>query len=386
MTRVMNAAIWAGVLAWSSIVCGQTPFVVSPSSYIQQSPAVSNGVIVWQEYIEYNGQWDWDIYGVDVIHAPSQRIGIAAFEANQTHPSLWGTRAVWEDDFYGDTDIWISDFSDTQHITTYSLTPYLNNQSFPRIHGNTVVWQHQIADPDTHVLDWDIYAADITDPTNPFRYTVAAFTGDQQYPDVYRSMIVWQDNYWGDNDIAAADVWRRDAPESFSISTFTIDQTGPVTHGKYVIWQEDFGSGDIDLYGADISNPAHPVEFLICDAPGAQINAALSGHLVVWQDNRNGNWDIYGFNLITRQEFQITSDKNNQTYPAIDGLLVAYEDDRSGKSAIFAVQLEGASIANCTAPISGDTNGDCRVDMNDLAAIATNWLTCDLNPPQACRQ
>jgi len=68
----------------------------------------------------------------------------------------------------------------------------------------------------------------------------------------------------------------------------------------------------------------------------------------------------------------------------IDGLLVAYEDDRSGKSAIFAVQLEGSAIAYCTAPVSGDTNGDCRVDMSDLAAIASGWLTCNLDPVETC--
>jgi len=384
MRRVMNSTISIGLFVWSAIVWGQTPFVVSPSTNIQQWPAVSNGVIVWQEYVEYNGQWDWDIYGVDVINAPSELIGVAAFEANQTHPSLWGTYAVWEDDFYGDTDVWMSNISDTQNITTHSITPYLNNQSFPRIHGNTVAWQHQIADPDTQALDWDIYAADITDPENPLMYVVAAFTGDQQYPDIYRSLIVWQDNYWGDNDIAAADVWRRDEPEQYSISSLTIDQISPTTDGKYVIWQEDFGDGDFDLYGADTTNPEKPLEFLISDANGAQINAAVSGHLVVWQDNRNGNWDIYGFNLITRQEFQITSDKDNQTYPVIDGLLVAYEDDRSGKSAIFAVQLEGSAIAYCTAPVSGDTNGDCRVDMSDLAAIASGWLTCNLDPVETC--
>ncbi|MEN6309160.1 MAG: hypothetical protein ABFD91_15545 [Anaerohalosphaeraceae bacterium] len=386
MRRVMNLKGLVCALLWSATALGQTPFVVSPSTNMQQWPAVHNGVVIWQEYVQYNNQWDWDIYGVDVINAPSELIGVAAFEANQTHPSLWETCAAWEDDYYGDTDVWVSDFSDTLNITTHSISPYLNNQSFPRIHGNTVVWQHQIADPDTQVLDWDIYAADVTDPNNPLMYVVGAFSGDQQYPDIYRSTIVWQDNYWGDNDIAAADVWRRNEPEQHTLSSLTLDQTSPATDGKYVVWQEDFGAGDVDLYGADISNPDQPVELLISDAAGSQINASLSGHLVVWQDNRNGNWDIYGFNLITRQEFQITNDKDDQIHPAIDNELVVFEDDRSGMSAVYAVQLDGTAIADCTASVSGDANGDCRVDMSDLAAIASGWLTCGLEPIEACNK
>jgi beta propeller repeat protein len=355
---------------------GQPPFAVSPSSTAQQSPAVSGGVVVWQEYVKYNSLWDWDVYGVDVVNAPSVLIPVAAFEADQAHPSIWGTQVVWEDNSYNniDTDIWVSDISDVEDVTTLSIASYENNQSFPRIHGNTVVWQHEIADPDTQILDWDIYAADITDPAVPLVYPVASFTGDQQRPDIYRSFIVWQDNGWGDNDIIAADIWRRNDPEPYSISSWTTEQNSPAADGKYVVWQEDFGNGQIDLYGADISDPANPVEFLISDAPGAQSNPALSGQLVLWQDSRNGNWDIYGYNLVTRNTFQVTSDAYNQTHPAIDGKLAAFEDDRSGTAAVYAVWLDGPNTAYCPTPIAGDANGDCRVNMLDLADLAANWL------------
>lgn len=374
MKRVMSSAGVFCCILMSAIAGGQTPFAVWPSNNIQQRPSVSQGIIVWQEYVEYEGQWDWDIYGVDVVNAPSAVIGVASFEADQTHPSIWGTWVAWEDNFYTDNDVWVSNLSDIQNVTTHSITPYLNDQSFPRVHGNTVVWQHQIADPQTQILDWDIYAADITDATAPIVYPVAAFSGDQQRPDVYRHYIVWHDNYWGDNDIESADVWRRNVPESYSISALTTEQVNPATDGKYVVWQEDFGNGDIDLYGADISDPANPVEFLITDAFGAQSNPVLSGHLVIWQDNRSGNWDIYGYNLVGRFEFQITNDAFNQTNPAIDGLLVAYEDDRSAASKVYAVWLEGPDTAYCLFPVTGDSNGDCRVDLNDLAELAANWL------------
>ena len=167
MKRVIGAAGWICYVLMSTIAVGQTPFTVWPSSNIQQSPSVSEGVVVWQEYVEYDSQWDWDIYGVDVADAPSSMITVASIEADQTRPSIWKSWVVWEDNYYTDIDIWVSNISDVQNVTTHAITPYLNDQSYPRVHGNTVVWQHQIADPETQILDWDIYAADITDATAP---------------------------------------------------------------------------------------------------------------------------------------------------------------------------------------------------------------------------
>jgi len=152
----------AGV--FTAVCLGQTPFAVSSSGNLQQSPSVSNGIIVWQEYVEYGSQWDWDIYGVDVVNAPTLLILVATFDADQTQPSIWETWVAWQDNFYTDLDVWISNISDVGNITTQMITPYENDQSSPKVHGNTVVWQHQIADPDTQILDWDIYAADITEP------------------------------------------------------------------------------------------------------------------------------------------------------------------------------------------------------------------------------
>jgi len=38
----------------------------------------------------------------------------------------------------------------------------------------------------------------------------------------------------------------------------------------------------------------------------------------------------------------------------------------------------------CSSPLSADVNGDCVVDLADLAEIAGQWLQCNLNPQSAC--
>lgn len=372
----------AVILLCSAIGWGWTPFEVSPTTNRQERPSVSGEVVVWQEYIQFEGQWDWDIYGVDLANDPTGLIYVAYLDADQTRPSIWGTWVTWEDNFFGDLDVWVSDITDTENVLRYHVAitedDYEDDQAFPRVHGNTVVWQHVYVDAETQASDWDIRAADITDPAAPLIYTVASFVGDQQRPDVYRSRVVWQDNYYGENDILMADVWRRNAPSTSVVSALEIEQTRPATDGKYVVWREQIDAATDLLFGADVSNPEHPVEFLISDAPGLKDNPAISAPLVVWQDNRSGVSNLYGYNLITGQEFAITDDGWNQTRPAIDGTLVAYEDDRYGNPAIFAVRLDGPLTADCPAPPAGDVNGDCRVDLTDLAVIAADWLSSAL--------
>ena len=48
-------------------------------------------------------------------------------------------------------------------------------------------------------------------------------------------------------------------------------------------------------------------EFQITTDASSQRKPTIHGDVVVWQDFRNGNKDIYGYNLSTEAEFQITT-------------------------------------------------------------------------------
>lgn len=67
-------------------------------------------------------------------------------------------------------------------------------------------------------------------------------------------------------------------------------------------------------------------EFPITTNESDQRSPAIYGDIVVYEDNRNGNWDIYGYNLEKKEEFQITKDLEDQLNPAIYQDIVVYED------------------------------------------------------------
>lgn len=78
---------------------------------------------------------------------------------------------------------------------------------------------------------------------------------------------------------------------------------------------------------------------------------SISGSRIVWQDNRNGNWDIYLFDLNTKIERQITNDPASQTEPSISGNIIVWTDERNGNKDVYMMDL----ATNVTRPIASNT-------------------------------
>ncbi|MHC4106412.1 MAG: hypothetical protein ACYSR9_15840 [Planctomycetota bacterium] len=364
-------------------------FPVSPTNDEQEAPDIWGNIVVWQQFVTEYG--DYDIYIAD-INNPSEPAAFVIGDANdQTNPAVYEDIVVWQDyvvwEGSADWDIRAADIYDLNEPQIFAVSDIVDNNEYnPAIHGNTVVWE------DGQAGDLNIFGADITDLGNPAEFQIAAFEHDQQSPAIFRTTVVWQDNGFGDWDIYAADIWQRNKPVDAAVSYIEKDQQSPAIWGNIVVWQDNF-FGDWDIYAADISDfemlrlgdPNNVVEFAVAANEFSQTNPDIDGNIIVWQDNRNNNWDIFGYNLTTRKEFQITDDSYDQTNPAISGSVVVWQDNRNGNSEIYAVALDGPEVALCTVGMAGDINGDCKIDFEDFAVMASQWLECYLEPAEACR-
>ena len=106
----------------------------------------------------------------------------------------------------------------------------------------------------------------------------------------------------------------QEAKAEFPISTQIADQRLPAIDSNIVVWQ-DYRDGNGDIYGYDFDTET---EFAICTAIDDQDNPDIDGNIVVWGDSRDGNGDIYGYNLETETEFPICTDSNSQSHPTLD--------------------------------------------------------------------
>ncbi|MCD6394289.1 MAG: hypothetical protein J7M40_12375 [Planctomycetes bacterium] len=373
-------------------------FAVSPSLDNQEKPDVHGEKIVWQQLVEYEGVWAWDIYLTDLGAEPITATDITPWEYDQQCPAIYGNSVVWEDNTEADWDFLLTDITDPADPILHYVGYLSGNQRNPAISGNTVVWQDDswgafdIAGADVTAL---ISGADQETPEAAYFWVTALEALRQEQPAIYRNTVVWQDDYYNDDnhnwDILSADIWRQNNPIENVVSYTESDKEVPAVWGDIVVWREQ--DGDYwDIWAADISDVDWPIEFPVSVSQTvlSQTNPDVGDNLIVWQDKRNGNWDIYGYNLTTGQEFQITDNDADQKNPAVSGNLVVWQDNRDEYPDfpdiynIYAVELSGPEVARCDIKPAGDTNGDCRTDLRDLSTIGQTWLNCGLDIAEAC--
>ena len=108
----------------------------------------------------------------------------------------------------------------------------------------------------------------------------------------------------------------------------------PRIYGDKVVYQ-DLRNGDPDIYMYDISTKK---ETRITTTKSGYI-PDIYGNKIVWEDQRNSNYDIYMYDLSTKKETRITSNSSTSQSPAIYENSIVWSDDRTGNSEIYAYDL-----------------------------------------------
>ena len=90
---------------------------------------------------------------------------------------------------------------------------------------------------------------------------------------------------------------------------------------------------------------------------------AIYNNKIVWQDDRNGNWDIYIQDLSTKAQIH-TTNLSDQVRPDIYGNNVVWQDYRNGASDIY--------LQNLT------TKKQTRITVNNFEDYIEDYFPVDL--------
>ena len=262
---------------------------------------------------------------------------------------VYGTRILWADNRNNPPQSSIYDIYcyDLVADTEFPLFIHPANQVKPEIYGDRVVFEDYRDQASGGEGTINIYMYDFLSDT------VTQITSGDQYqytPSIYGNNIFWHD--LRDFDNAIYDIYRYDLLSSTKFQILApIDSTKLYARSfdNIVVWQDDRnGNNDIYAYDLDLEQ-----EFPLFVGPSAQITPVIFGDVVVWEDNRNlidSGTNIIGYDLISQEEIEICTNTASQFSPSIHGDLVVWQDHRSPAPDIYGASLSsGEEFPICTA-------------------------------------
>jgi len=225
------------------------------------------------------------------------------------HPEIYGNVVVW----INNDNIWGYDVSTRE---TFQISESNSVIDGPAIYENVVIWI-EICEG-----DYCIHGRDLSTWNKLY---VTMTTNCIFSPTIHGNTVFWIEDI---NDSLGIYGYNLITEEKFTVTKegeVSITPKGPVAYDSIVVWQ-DYRAGNPDVYGYDFSTST---EFQIRTSSYGEGDPMIYKNVVVYDTDKNGNGDIYGYDLSTKKEFQITSDPSDQYYPAIYGDIVVWWDERN---------------------------------------------------------
>ncbi len=121
-----------------------------------------------------------------------------------------------------------------------------------------------------------------------------------------------------------------DTPLSFQIPGTRGQLSDPDIGGSWIVWEEDeLDDGDWNICAYNVATGERNQ---ITSLQGMQRRARISDNIIVWNDARtwdgsgsyNDHYDIYGYDLTTKQEFLISDDSASESVVGVSDNLIAF--------------------------------------------------------------
>ncbi len=148
---------------------------------------------------------------------------------------------------------------------------------------------------------------------------------------------------FSDIGISSSDQGYQETWHEYNISIDKTDDEKPSIYENIVAWEGEKGICIFDtLSGTKKTIPR---------MGGRMEDPDIYGDIIVWADYRNGNWDIYMYNLSSNEDRQITKNASDQEHPSICGDIIVWQDSRGEKTNIWMYNIS-SGIERPVCPIN----------------------------------
>ncbi len=236
-------------------------------------------------------------------------------------PFARGRWAVWQDQSSGNWAVYAQDLT----LSNAPIIPVSGNtlsQQNPKTDGRYVVWQARQTNG-----NWDIFLNDLSGTNGPVAITSTPAT-DEVSPAIDWPWLVYQARPTGSTTAP----WQLYAlnlatEQTIHVSPSSADEIAPDVQAGRVVWQDWRDAGPGEVYFQNLENNIFQ---RITTNTFGQYSPTIYGNWIAWQDNRNGESDIYGFNLLYGHEVRITSGPEDDLQPRLEGPWLIYAEDSLG--------------------------------------------------------
>jgi beta propeller repeat protein len=229
----------------------------------------------------------------------------------------------------------------------------------PQIGSGKVTYQIESTDGDHWGFTWSIgaIAAVALDEIVPARRFDRSANG----------FVVYDRFNAGDK----MEVWVTDGVMNTKIAGGTTSACYPRVYGDTVVWQDD-RNGSWDIYAANLDPATHaPLgTSRICGAKGTQSRPDVGDGWVVWQDKRSGQFDIWGKDLASGGPLPLCRHSGSQEAPRTDGQWVVWVDWRNVG---WGADVYGKRMGLSARPICHAKKNQKEPDVSSGFVVWTDW-------------
>jgi len=199
--------------------------------------------------------------------------------SNQERPVISGEWVSWQDDSAGNLDIYAYNLNTKEKIR---VTSHERDQIHPSISGNILTWEDY-----RHGLG-EIYKYDLITKTET-RYTSNIY--NQTLPAISGNTVVWTDERNSQRDIYFSDLTSGETKVTYGAGDHT---QAAILNDALVYIEYEAGPNDPNLSFFDVKSGTGA---RLSANPAKQEEPALGDGVLVWQDDRDGIYQIYWSNF-----------------------------------------------------------------------------------------